>query len=60
MEKKEPILTPVKNSASEVENKRAVKESDEKIFNRLQGIDIHGRVIDLHKISPFLSAVSSS
>lgn len=34
MEKKEPILTPVKNSASEVEDKRAVKESDEKVSSK--------------------------
>ena len=30
MEKKEPILTPVKNSASEVEDKKVVKDVDEK------------------------------
>ncbi len=34
MEKKEPILTPAKSSASEVENKKVIKESNEKVSSK--------------------------
>ncbi len=34
MEKKEPILTPVKNSSQEVESKKVVKENNEKVSSK--------------------------